>query len=253
MWLCVQCAYFSSGKYVYKPTMNKTCCPQYPIRCEMASLRLTKSQKKVIKRVNRYLSYGECQSVPSSEPERHGCEELAAAAADCQVMKDIQLQGAMPRAGSDVAAGHPASQSSKTLSSAGGEKKVTHKTPKPGACFVVFQSCCSISPDIRLKSFCDFFTNSVIECFLRHICQPGNYFVVSRMSKAISGKSDHRTWLHDVIDGVMSDHCFAVELMMLHVAPDSFFCVKLEKYDSYSVASGSMTGIWRALVNGWHH
>jgi len=41
----------------------------------------------------------------------------------------------------------------------------------------------------------------------------------------------------------MSDHCFAVELMMLHVAPDSFFCVKLEKYDSYSVASGSMTGI----------
>ena len=46
-----------SGKYTYKPTMSVTCCPMYPIRCAVANLRLTKSQKKVIKQVNQYLSY----------------------------------------------------------------------------------------------------------------------------------------------------------------------------------------------------
>jgi len=131
--------YHRSGKYVYKPTMNMTCCPQYPIRCDVANLRLTKSQKKVIKRVNRYLSYGECQEVTSSEPERHGREEAApaAAAAGCRVMKDdVKLQGALssPRSASGSADAVPSgSQSTVTVSSPGSEKKVTHRTPKPGA------------------------------------------------------------------------------------------------------------------------
>ncbi|KAK2190729.1 hypothetical protein NP493_71g00004 [Ridgeia piscesae] len=48
-----------SGKYVYKPTMSQTCCPQYAIRCQVADFKLTRSQKKVIKRVNKYLNTGE--------------------------------------------------------------------------------------------------------------------------------------------------------------------------------------------------
>lgn len=43
---------------MYKPTMSKTCCPQYTIRCNMLDFHLSPSQKKVIKKVNKYLSYG---------------------------------------------------------------------------------------------------------------------------------------------------------------------------------------------------
>lgn len=48
-----------SGKYCYKPTMNMTCCPMYTIRCDAPKFRLSKSHKKVIKRVNRYLITGQ--------------------------------------------------------------------------------------------------------------------------------------------------------------------------------------------------
>lgn len=45
-----------SGKYCYKPAMNMTCCPLYTIRCEALNIKLSKSQKKIIKRVNKFLS-----------------------------------------------------------------------------------------------------------------------------------------------------------------------------------------------------
>ncbi|KAL3881818.1 hypothetical protein ACJMK2_028210 [Sinanodonta woodiana] len=47
-----------SGKYCYKPSMVITCCPQYTIRCEALNFKLSTSQKKVIKRMNRYLIHG---------------------------------------------------------------------------------------------------------------------------------------------------------------------------------------------------
>ncbi|KAK3603003.1 hypothetical protein CHS0354_016818 [Potamilus streckersoni] len=47
-----------SGKYCYKPSMPITCCPQYTIRCEALNFKLSTSQKKVIKRMNRYLIHG---------------------------------------------------------------------------------------------------------------------------------------------------------------------------------------------------
>ena len=50
--------YDRSGKYCYKPTMNMTCCPQYTIKCDTLKFKLSKSQKKVIKRVNKYLITG---------------------------------------------------------------------------------------------------------------------------------------------------------------------------------------------------
>lgn len=45
-----------SGKYFYKPIMNRTCCPQYPIRLHVNEHKLSKSQKKVLKNVEKYLS-----------------------------------------------------------------------------------------------------------------------------------------------------------------------------------------------------
>ncbi|XP_022643643.1 arginyl-tRNA--protein transferase 1-like [Varroa destructor] len=47
-----------SGKYCYKPCMKKTCCPQYTIRCDALSFKPTKSQKKVIKKMHRFLMNG---------------------------------------------------------------------------------------------------------------------------------------------------------------------------------------------------
>ena len=47
-----------SGKYCYKPIMNRTCCPLYTIKCDALSFQLSKSQKTVMKKVNRYLEFG---------------------------------------------------------------------------------------------------------------------------------------------------------------------------------------------------
>ena len=44
-----------SGKYCYKPTMNKTCCPQYPIRCNVTEFVPRKSHKKIMKRFRNYI------------------------------------------------------------------------------------------------------------------------------------------------------------------------------------------------------
>ncbi|XP_051503846.1 arginyl-tRNA--protein transferase 1-like isoform X4 [Myxocyprinus asiaticus] len=48
-----------SGKYVYKPTMNITCCPQYTIRCHALNFHPSKTHKKTLKRMNKFLSTGE--------------------------------------------------------------------------------------------------------------------------------------------------------------------------------------------------
>ncbi|XP_063163344.1 arginyl-tRNA--protein transferase 1 isoform X1 [Candoia aspera] len=48
-----------SGKYVYKPTMNRTCCPQYTIRCQALHFQPSKSHKKVLKKMLKFLIKGE--------------------------------------------------------------------------------------------------------------------------------------------------------------------------------------------------
>ncbi|XP_001944839.2 arginyl-tRNA--protein transferase 1 [Acyrthosiphon pisum] len=53
-----------AGKYCYKALMEKTCCPLYTIRCEALNVELSKSQKKIIKRVTTFLKNGECQKNP---------------------------------------------------------------------------------------------------------------------------------------------------------------------------------------------
>ncbi|XP_011069148.1 PREDICTED: arginyl-tRNA--protein transferase 1 isoform X2 [Acromyrmex echinatior] len=44
-----------SGCYCYKPMMNQTCCPQYTIKCEALDFRISKSQKKILKRMTKFL------------------------------------------------------------------------------------------------------------------------------------------------------------------------------------------------------
>ena len=55
-----------SGSYLYKPTNNVTCCPMYTINCHTLDFRLTKSQKKVLRKFNQYLLTGELKEAVES-------------------------------------------------------------------------------------------------------------------------------------------------------------------------------------------
>mgnify|MGYP001800485077 CR=1 FL=1 len=46
---------YRSGMYCYHPQMHRTCCPQYMIRCDVTNFKITKNQKKVIKKFNRFV------------------------------------------------------------------------------------------------------------------------------------------------------------------------------------------------------
>ncbi|XP_068876279.1 arginyl-tRNA--protein transferase 1 isoform X9 [Aphelocoma coerulescens] len=56
-----------SGKYVYKPIMNQTCCPQYTIRCQALHFQASKSHKKVLKKMLKFISKGDVLKVVSEE------------------------------------------------------------------------------------------------------------------------------------------------------------------------------------------
>ncbi|KMZ58059.1 hypothetical protein ZOSMA_7G00880 [Zostera marina] len=43
-----------SGKYVYKPNMENTCCPQYTIRLKADEFVASKEQVRVRKKMKRY-------------------------------------------------------------------------------------------------------------------------------------------------------------------------------------------------------
>ena len=47
-----------SGKYMYKPVMNKTCCPLYAIRCEALKFEPSRSQKRVANKMRAFLVDG---------------------------------------------------------------------------------------------------------------------------------------------------------------------------------------------------
>lgn len=64
--------------YCYKPTMDKTCCPQYTIRCDTSQVKLTKSQKKVLKHVNKCLNLdldGQRERCAASSVKDDGVQE----------------------------------------------------------------------------------------------------------------------------------------------------------------------------------
>ncbi|XP_076632548.1 arginyltransferase 1 isoform X2 [Colletes latitarsis] len=43
------------GCYCYKPLMDQTCCLTYTIKCEALQFKITKSQKKILKKMGRFL------------------------------------------------------------------------------------------------------------------------------------------------------------------------------------------------------
>uniref|UniRef100_A0A3P8UCD1 Arginyl-tRNA--protein transferase 1 n=1 Tax=Amphiprion percula TaxID=161767 RepID=A0A3P8UCD1_AMPPE len=65
-----------SGKYVYKPILKKTCCPQYTIRCHALKFQPSKSHKKILKKMSKFISKGELpKGEEDGEPMDSGCGE----------------------------------------------------------------------------------------------------------------------------------------------------------------------------------
>lgn len=60
-----------SGKYCYKPVMDETCCPLYTIRCEALNVKLSKSQKKILKRVKHFLTEGDSEKNHEANEMQH--------------------------------------------------------------------------------------------------------------------------------------------------------------------------------------
>mmetsp|Transcript_104226 Transcript_104226/g.204440 ORF Transcript_104226/g.204440 Transcript_104226/m.204440 type:complete len:489 (-) Transcript_104226:116-1582(-) len=58
-----------SGTYYYKPTMHKTCCSQYPIRLNVEEFKPSKSQKKTLKTVEKYLNKSDGDDTASVSTE----------------------------------------------------------------------------------------------------------------------------------------------------------------------------------------
>lgn len=60
-----------SGMYLYKPSMEKTCCPQYTIRCNALDFRISRSQKKVLRNFSEFLQNQSPGSFPTSKNSHH--------------------------------------------------------------------------------------------------------------------------------------------------------------------------------------
>lgn len=60
-----------SGKFIYRPFMKRTCCPQYVFRTNVTKFRLSKQQRATIRKMNKYLIEGHgCEDGKQSEGER---------------------------------------------------------------------------------------------------------------------------------------------------------------------------------------
>lgn len=47
-----------SGQYCYLPNNSTTCCPMYTIKCDAVNFKLSRSHKKIIKKMNKFLRDG---------------------------------------------------------------------------------------------------------------------------------------------------------------------------------------------------
>ncbi|XP_037353177.1 arginyl-tRNA--protein transferase 1 isoform X6 [Talpa occidentalis] len=80
-----------SGKYVYKPVMNQTCCPQYTIRCRPLQFQPSKSHKKVLKKMLKFLAKGEIsRGNCEDEPMEPTAED--AVAGDFALINKLDIQ-----------------------------------------------------------------------------------------------------------------------------------------------------------------
>ncbi|KAG8806142.1 Arginyl-tRNA--protein transferase 1, partial [Serendipita sp. 401] len=61
-----------SGTYNYRPLLEETCCPQYPIRLDALAFDPTRNQRKALYRFNRFIIEGEADGPQGVDPEATG-------------------------------------------------------------------------------------------------------------------------------------------------------------------------------------
>ncbi|XP_069122282.1 arginyl-tRNA--protein transferase 1-like [Argopecten irradians] len=89
------------GQSLYKPTMDKTCCPPYTIRLDAMDFKLSKSHKKVLKQMNKYLIYGH-RKRPSVKPkeDKHKLQaEVGGGPSDKTISEPTHITKPPPKAG----------------------------------------------------------------------------------------------------------------------------------------------------------
>ncbi|XP_016062632.1 PREDICTED: arginyl-tRNA--protein transferase 1 isoform X2 [Miniopterus natalensis] len=90
-----------SGKYVYKPVMNQTCCPQYTIRCRSLQFQPSKSHKKVLKKMLKFLANGEISKGNcDDEPMEPSMED--AVAGDMALINKLDIQCDLKKLGDNL-------------------------------------------------------------------------------------------------------------------------------------------------------
>ncbi|XP_054885501.1 arginyl-tRNA--protein transferase 1 isoform X2 [Poeciliopsis prolifica] len=135
-----------SGKYVYKPIMKKTCCPQYTIRCHALNFQPSKSHKKILKKMSKYISKGELPTAQEDGEQMDSvCEETGprepakVCQSDLKVAANADIKDEVPDCSAAVevqknlvdstAASSENSQNDSAFVSEGGSDA---KAPKPG-------------------------------------------------------------------------------------------------------------------------
>ncbi|XP_047458373.1 arginyl-tRNA--protein transferase 1 isoform X2 [Mugil cephalus] len=134
-----------SGKYVYKPILKKTCCPQYTIRCHALKFQPSKSHKKILKKMNKFLSQGELpKGQVDGEPMDSACEgplepsKVCSSEVKCAAISDMKEEaGERPTIPGDkkkevVDAAPVGSETSKKDTSSAPNARTAAGAPKPG-------------------------------------------------------------------------------------------------------------------------
>ncbi|CAO2583556.1 Arginyl-tRNA--protein transferase 1 [Lemmus lemmus] len=115
-----------SGKYLYKPVMNKTCCPQYTIRCRPLQFQPSKSHKKVLKKMLKFLAKGEI-SKGSCEDEPMDSTMDDAVAGDFALINKLDIKCHLKTLSSDLKGGIESEEKKKEKSlKKGGSKELIH-------------------------------------------------------------------------------------------------------------------------------
>ncbi|XP_018535714.1 arginyl-tRNA--protein transferase 1 isoform X3 [Lates calcarifer] len=152
-----------SGKYVYKPIMNKTCCPQYTIRCHALKFQPSKSHKKILKKMSKFISGGELPTEQNDgEPMDSVCEEegprepskVCPAEVKCAAITDIQKEVAecptITEVQKEVVDAAPASsETSREDSVSAPDGRTTATAPKPGVGADPSRPPCRKAKDLR--------------------------------------------------------------------------------------------------------
>ncbi|XP_076599620.1 arginyl-tRNA--protein transferase 1 isoform X1 [Chaetodon auriga] len=152
-----------SGKYVYKPIMKKTCCPQYTIRCHALKFQPSKSHKKVLKKISKFISKGELpKEQTDGEPMDSVCEEASPrepskvchSEAKCAAITDIQREvaecPAITEVQKEVAAAAPAaSETSGKDPVLVPDGRTVATAPKPGVGADASRPPCRKAKDLR--------------------------------------------------------------------------------------------------------